>query len=449
MHWASSIYDSRYQLHPLLFTYAMERLELLEPEVVSDTQRSVQAYALAYVEHYRGDVPQLERERDFLFAALTQAWLGEQYTQVVQLMADLTYLVGRLHHFDEGECVLLWGIQASRRIHDQQHLAYFLNRLGGLLFSRGKFDQAQQVWRESLEVANALGYPVYLWEPLSSFAHIADILGSYTAAKQFAGTLLHDQRFDDSSSLVVAIFIRGFNARLMGELDRAYDDLNSCLHLLSLHSSSASTFAFARFFTMEVQAELARVQSDYSRAYEYTEAALSLAQNFCDPYTVAALLFDQAYFAYQQSMFNDAHASLLRLLDISRQSGAPFYSRIGTFLLQDLASVSQGQRSMSHHVSSTCVAALPSPAGQHIIPLQIEKSSYEVSQLLGESLSKREMEVIQLVAEGLSNQEIATKLVITVGTERNSRTWQAGFSIFAGLCYLLPPASIGSMLFLS
>ena len=52
MHWASSIYDSRYQLHPLLFTYAMERLELLEPEIVSGTQRNVQAYALAYIEHY-------------------------------------------------------------------------------------------------------------------------------------------------------------------------------------------------------------------------------------------------------------------------------------------------------------------------------------------------------------------------------------------------------------
>ncbi len=30
----------------------MERLELLEPEIVSGTQRNVQAYALAYIEHY-------------------------------------------------------------------------------------------------------------------------------------------------------------------------------------------------------------------------------------------------------------------------------------------------------------------------------------------------------------------------------------------------------------
>src|SRR5450755_1174651 len=135
-------------------TYALERLELIEPKIVAGVPRTMQAYAFAYLDRYRGDVPLLERERDFLIATLVQSWQQGQYTQVVQLLDGLLYLVGRLGKQDEAEQLLLWGIEASKHIRDQQHLAYFLNRMGGLHLARGNYEQAQHVWKKSLEVAN-------------------------------------------------------------------------------------------------------------------------------------------------------------------------------------------------------------------------------------------------------------------------------------------------------
>jgi hypothetical protein len=52
------------RLSPLL--YAMERLEQFDPEAVRGTHRTMQDFALAYVNYYKGDVPNLEREREFL-----------------------------------------------------------------------------------------------------------------------------------------------------------------------------------------------------------------------------------------------------------------------------------------------------------------------------------------------------------------------------------------------
>ncbi len=165
------------RLSPLL--YAMERLEQLEPEAVRGANRTMQDYALAYVEYYKGDVSNLEREREFLLAALAQAWQREQHVQVVQLMNGLACLTGRLGSYDLGQQMLLWGIQAARRLHDSHALAYFLNRLFALLWSRGHYVQGQQAWLECQEIARMPGRPVCLWEPLGNLVYIADVLGAY------------------------------------------------------------------------------------------------------------------------------------------------------------------------------------------------------------------------------------------------------------------------------
>jgi DNA-binding NarL/FixJ family response regulator len=347
------------------------------------------SYALAYVKRYQRDVPYLEREQQRLLAALMQVWHFEQYAHVIQLINGLSYLAGRLDSYLDGERLLRWGILACQQVQDYVHLARFLNRLSGLLCSRGEYIQAQQVWEKSLEVANSLGRPAYLWEPFSSFAHIADILGRYDAADRFAESLLHAHESEDQSNIAVALFVRGFYARLSGQIDQAHTDLNICLDYLRRQQSVAP--AYECLFEMEVRTELARVQGDYTRAQEYTEVTVALGRVFCDPYTVAVLLWDEANFAYQQGFLTDAHALILRMVQVATRMGASHIYSYGMTFLQRFSEARQER--------------LPSPP-----------ATYSSQQVPHTQLSKRELEVLQLAAAGLSNREIAEKLTITVGT---------------------------------
>ncbi len=376
-----------------VFTAAMERLEQFEPMVVHAARHDAQSYALAYVEHYQGNVPQLEREREFLLAALAQAWEQEKYTVVVRLMVGLAYLAGRLGNDIEGQRILLRGIEACRRTHDRYHMATFLNRLSGLLWSHGKYSNSWQMWEESSAIAGELGRPACLWEPLFSLVYIADILGANQQVQRFADTLLHAQDNDDASSVAAALFIRAFFARFTGDKDRAYNDLGSCLQPLS--DQDATRTVYRQLFELEVQTELARVENNYPLSQEYTNATVSLAQTFCDPYTIAILLIDQAFFAYQQGVLSEAFVSIQYLAKLTRYMGAPHLQNATQFYLQ----------------------RLPEATPFTIQGRNVKSDSKSISHT-PHMLSQRELEILQLVAVGLSNQEIAARLVITLGTAK-------------------------------
>lgn len=369
-------YDSCYLADSAWIADELARLELLVPEVARGSSRDPQAYALAFVESYQGDVLQTEYVWEFLYAAVTQAWQKEEYSVVIRLVTGLTYVVGRLRNLAQAERILHLGIAASRRVEDRQRLGYFLSCLGCLFFAQGKYRQGRRIWSTSMKsVGSPDAFPC-LWEPLYSFAFITDMLGSYTAARQFVETLLK-ARTNDHDSLIVALFARGFHARIENDLERACEDLTDCLRLLSHRPNKTRSTAYLQLFTMAIQAELARAQGDYPRSQKYTETAISLAQVFSDHYTVAALLIDQGLYTYRQGQLADTQTTYLRLRDVTCQMAAPH------------------THECTHYLE------------RHLAGIKVE---------LYKPLSEREIEVLQLVAEGLPNREIATKLVISPGT---------------------------------
>ena len=323
---------SFYQLHPLLHAYAMDRLEQLEPEVVHTAQRNLQSYALAYVEHYCQDVSHLEREREFLLAVLTRMWHQEQYPLVVHFLADLLPLIGRLGNYEQSERILHWGIRASQQTKDQLHLALFLDYLGKLHLHHGQLTSARHMLEQSLAIAQTLRCSARLCGPFGDLAHIAHILGDVSAARDFTETYVQRAlETDDHVCSVIARYLRGFYERLEGDLDKAYDDVHSSLHLFA--ELSPDTPFHKDTFGMSVRAELARIEGDYARSKEYTETVLLLEQDTGQPYILADLLYDQACFAKQQGVLDDARTLALRVMDMASQIGAShLHSRAVTLL---------------------------------------------------------------------------------------------------------------------
>jgi len=358
-------------------------------------QHDLLAHALACVERCQGYVPLLEREQETLLAALAQAWRREQYQHVISLVSGLAYLAGRLDDHGQGQHILLQGIHACRETRDEYHLALFLNRLSGLLHAQGAYARARQLWDESLSSAQMLGRSACLWEPLASFAYMIDIPSAYETVQHFAQTLLGSPQSDEPATAAIALFTRGFCQHLAGNVERAIDDFTACLRLLA---SYATPSLYKHFFEIEVQAELARAQGDFTNARAYTQAALSLSETLCDPYITAVLLWDEAMFANRQGILSDAYPLVSHLVSLSRYVKAPHVFQWCSCLMQQLPHDRQSELALVLSRNfAVAERVLPSPRHRDL-------------------LSQRELGVLRFVANGCSNQEIAAQLVITVGT---------------------------------
>lgn len=364
----------------------LQRLELLMPEWTESKMGGSLLDVLAFVEHYRDDMPQMEMAWQVLYAALTHAWQHHNYAVVIQLVAAMAWPAGRICSLAEAEHLLRMGIEASRYQQDQQQYTYFLNRLGGLLFTHAHYWQGRQLWSASLQLSASSTTTFGLWEPLYSFAHIVDILGNYTHAQQFVETLAHAHHDDQPAIMAAALFARGFYERHQHELDHAHADFTRCLQLIT--STELCNSPQQRLFTIIVQGELARVEGDYIRAQSCTQTALSLAKVYSDHYTLSALLFDQGLYAYSQSHFADISPIFVQLREIARQMHVPHVHQYCYFL-------GQYHLEPAHEKAPTLPTLLLAPH---------------------EPLSERERTVLQCAANGYTNREIAEMLVITVGT---------------------------------
>jgi hypothetical protein len=337
----------RYRFHPLLYTHAAACLDELEQDIIDSARQNILAYALSYIESYQNDVTRLKNEQGFLLAALKQAWQQKEYPLVAHFVTGLYHLIDGLMSDQISERLILWGIHASQQMQDHYRQARFLNHLGLLFSHRCEFAHARRIWKESLEIAESLDKPTQakLWYPFANLANLASTLGEYDVAQHFAEIYLqHAQRSGEANDIALGFFLRGFFARLRGDGDSAYHDLSLCIRLLP---NTANASRDERFFAMQVQAELARIQGDYARAKEYTEAGVSLVQGICD-LSAAEIVFDQACYACQQGMFDDAHAQILGVLAMAKQIGSRHFQMRSVALSQQLPGYLRKQADSSY-----------------------------------------------------------------------------------------------------
>lgn len=330
---AAAIVPTRYWIHPLLRAYAEEQVKHLPPAVVGTAQQNIQSFALAYIEQNASDIALLEREQELLLSVLRHAWYQEQYGRVVHILSAILPLTDLLH-LQEGEQFIQWGLLASQKLQDRHALARFLASLGALRCRHGELRGAREALQKSMEIAETLDHPMCLWRSLGNLSHIAHILGENDSAHHFAEVYLQRaKQADDNWLLAEALFYHAFYARIQGNKDIALEDLRSCMHLLSQNKPQKPGKCL---FEMRVRAELARAQDDYAHSLEFSEAAISLLAFSRGGYYITDILYDQACFAFEKGLLDDAGMLAHRAAEMATRIGAHHFRTNSMKLLQKL-----------------------------------------------------------------------------------------------------------------
>jgi tetratricopeptide (TPR) repeat protein len=341
---AASAAGVRYQLHPLVYASARERLEQLDTGTRERAQLNAQRYALGYLGRHQEHPVALARQRDFLLAMLARAARRGQHVQVQQFVFGLTATQENILNLRERSAPLFaLAIRSSRVLQDSKSEARLLNRLGLLHYYNGTTTQARAAWETSASVcaeliASGVACSGLMWYPLYNLAQLTWELGDFETAQQDVEACLRLAQEHCSALVLPSLLTRAMIARARGDLDAARADLEACRHLKTTHLEVGPTAKLIAGLRPCIEAEMARVEGVYRRSVTATEKSVAYFQGECDLLSAANLLLEQARYSETLGMRADARLFATRAVVLGRKAQAAFVQMRGKELLRRLNS---------------------------------------------------------------------------------------------------------------
>ncbi|HEY7974567.1 MAG TPA: AAA family ATPase [Ktedonobacterales bacterium] len=334
----------RYQLHPLVYASARERLEQLDAGSRERAQLNAQRYALGYLGRHQEHPAALARQRDFLLAMLARAARRGQHVQVQQFVFGLTATQENILNLRERSAPLFaLAIRSSRLLQDSKSEARLLNRLGLLHYYNGTTTQARAAWETSANVcaeliASGVSCSGLMWYPLYNLAQLTGELGDFETAQQDVEACLRLAQEHCSALVLPSLLTRAMIARARGDLDAARADLEACRRLKTTHLEVGPTAKLIAGLRPCIEAEMARVEGVYRRSVTATEKSVAYFQGECDLLSAANLLLEQARYSETLGMRADARLFATRAVVLGRKAQAAFVQTRGKELLRRLNS---------------------------------------------------------------------------------------------------------------
>jgi tetratricopeptide (TPR) repeat protein len=286
----------RYQIPALLRKYVPLALPRLKTDIEARTEAGLVNAARDYLGAYRQQAPRIWEERELLMHSLGIAWRRQWLPQVVALSVGLIPIVGNFADAQPKWNLLHWGMYASQRLHDKRGSMRMLNLLGICHFYRGSLALAQATWRRCIALLDDDPLGAIWLSPWANLVLEALARQDLPTAASYCDLLIRRQRQRGSHlTLAHAHYIAGNCARWQGKHDEAY----------TLLQRAQRMFAEDGQRDLQVEVEIARAQGDFQTASAYLE---ELAPTLYDRYAVADIWLEQAQFAHQQGLLEEARA---------------------------------------------------------------------------------------------------------------------------------------------
>lgn len=307
------------------------------------------AYAEAHAQKTRADFNALASEKDNLLNAIDTAYDLKVWESVMRIIKAIAF-PGMLDIYGYwGEAIRggLQALEAARYLSDKRGVAEFAQRVGVIYQRRGDFDEARQLYDESLKIHQELNYEKGIAAVMHQQGKLALVQGHLNEAyDHYNQSLSIFRQLGERAHIATILNNLGKLEQDRGHLaeaQRYYDESLAIRESLDDQKGIASTLVNLGW--------LKQNQGDFAEAHHFFERSMKISKALGDKAAIASTSLRLAWFAQRQGEMLEAKRLCGVSLAISRELG----DQMGTaHALHQLALLTQDQARTPAEVAKAC-----------------------------------------------------------------------------------------------
>ena len=268
----------------------------------------------------RGRVSQLIGKRDEAESDYRLAFNSAKDNAALKASVQvvLSRLNARRGEYDFALDRLAQAKEAYTTLGDMAGLAQALNEIGNVMYAKGEYAQARQLYNETLVLARQAGDRLTMIWALGNLGNVVSDQGDNIGGKEFYEECLALSReLSDKVSIAQTLGTLGLLAYTQGDYARARAQLEESL---KLRREMGNKFGIAVSLN-DLGLLVMCSPGDYTAARALYEESLSLGREIGDKQSMALSLGNLGYLAYAQGDYTTARALQEESLSLRREIG--------------------------------------------------------------------------------------------------------------------------------
>jgi len=276
-------------------------------------------YAEAHPEVTKEDLDALDDERENLLAALDYAYAAKHWESVMGLRGALEEFLDLHGYWDEA---IKWGeraAEAARRALDGKALARFVHNTAVIYQKRGRYQEARDLYNQSLEIDKQLGNQAGIAMSLRQLGRIARDQGDYQEARDLYNQSLEIMKqLGNQAGIAKSLHQLGRIAQLQGHYQKAEDLCNQSLEIKGNLGDQAGIG-----ISLHQLGRIAQLQGRYQDAKELYNQSLEIKRNLGDQAGIGYSLYRLGTLAEERGKVEEAAQLYHEALEILERLGSP------------------------------------------------------------------------------------------------------------------------------